>query len=414
MNILWMLELFRDGLRNLSRHLLRSVLTLLGIVFGTAAVIAMMGIGEGAQQTVLAEISAQGLRNIAVDSVEPSASSAPKASSGNLMLQYGITRRDMTQIQAACPTAQVTPLHAVRQKVLGGNRPIEARVLGVEPVYFDRIRALCVSGRLLAIPDNEDRHAVAILSTEMAETLRRKGHVKADTLEIGNQMFRIVGVARIPGKEAANVVLIPYRTATSLFGSILMRRESGKLEMTRVDIGQLLITTASEEEVPAVAAVVRRTLELNHTRGDYAITVPLDLLRAKQRSRRALNFALVSIASISLLVGGIGIMNIMLAIVTERIPEIGLRRAIGARRRDILMQFLAETVTLSTLGGLAGCLLGWAAVRIATQWTDWPGIITAQSVVLSMGVAWITGLVFGLAPAIRAARLDPVIALRSE
>jgi putative ABC transport system permease protein len=320
----------------------------------------------------------------------------------------------MAQIRAACPTAQITPVHAVRQRVQGGNRPIEARVLGVEPVYFDRIKAVCVSGRLLSEPDNENRHAVAIISVEMAEALRRQGNLGAQSLVIGRQAFHVVGIVRIPGQATANTVLVPYRTATSLFGSVLAKRESGRSEMTRVDIGRLLITAPSEDDVPTVAATVRRTMERNHTRGDYAITVPLDLLRSKQRSRRALNFALVSIASISLLVGGIGIMNIMLAIVTERIPEIGLRRAIGARRSDILMQFLAETVTLSTLGGLAGCLLGWAAVRVATQWTDWPGIITPESVVLSMGVAWIVGLVFGLAPAIRAARFDPVTALRYE
>ena len=186
------------------------------------------------------------------------------------------------------------------------------------------------------------------------------------------------------------------------------------MEFTRSDLGQIILRVASEDQVPAAATLVRRNLEMNHPQGDFKLTVPLEILSTKQRTQRILNLVLIAIAAISLVVGGIGIMNIMLAVVTERIPEIGIRRAIGATREDILYQFLAETVTLSSIGGVLGCLCGFILVPLASKFTGWPGVITPGAVIASLAVSWLVGLVFGMAPAIRASRMDPVEALRYE
>jgi putative ABC transport system permease protein len=190
--------------------------------------------------------------------------------------------------------------------------------------------------------------------------------------------------------------------------------EAGSYEGSQVELGQAIIHLPDEDQVPGAAEIVRRTLSMNHRNADYALTVPLDLLASKQKTQRILNLVLMVIAGISLLVGGIGIMNIMLAIVAERIPEIGVRRAIGASQRDILLQFLVETVVLSTVGGLMGCALGFVAVPLASVWTGWTGVMTPGAVLISLAVAWLVGVVFGIAPAIRAARLDPVECLRYQ
>ena len=180
------------------------------------------------------------------------------------------------------------------------------------------------------------------------------------------------------------------------------------------EVGQVVLRAEDEEDVPRIAQVVKRTLEANHDNLDYEAVVPLDILRSKQRTQRVFNFVLITIAAISLLVGGIGIMNIMLAVVMERIREIGIRRAVGAGQRDIFLQVLTETVTLSGLGGILGCVLGVCAVPVASGWTGWPGIITPYAIILALFVSFVVGLVFGTAPAMRAARLSPVDALRHE
>jgi putative ABC transport system permease protein len=193
-----------------------------------------------------------------------------------------------------------------------------------------------------------------------------------------------------------------------------VKREAGSVEFSDVEIGQIVARAPEEDAVPGFAAAVKRTLAASHPDLDYRMTVPLEILQTKQRTQRILNLVLIAIAAISLLIGGIGIMNIMLAVVTERIPEIGLRRAVGASQRDIRRQFLTETVTLSTVGGLLGCLVGLISVPLASRWTGWPGVITPWAVLLSLAVSWCVGLVFGLAPALRASRMDPVDALRHQ
>lgn len=411
----WVLELVRDALRNLTRHKLRSLLTLLGVVFGTGAVVAMLGIGEGAQRTVMREIASLGLQNIFVDSVESEVPSGDPSGQGRgNILKFGVTRRDLARLSTACPDATFIPAHYVGAPMTCRGRRIGGRVLGVTPEYLAQCGATLVEGRMPAPTDERDRTRLAWVTPETYDALRRFGFIESDRFNIGGNSFAVAGIVRLPAQEDASMALIPYETARSLYGETTRKRESGKTEAKQVEIGRLLVRVPDESRVERTAAVIHRTMELGHQVPDYRVSVPLELLRSKQRSQRILNGVLISIASISLLVGGIGIMNIMLAIVTERIPEIGLRRAVGARRQDILLQFLVETVTLSTIGGIAGCLLGWIGVRAVSAIAGWTGVITPLAIVLSLGVSWAVGVVFGLAPAIRAARMDPVSALRYE
>jgi putative ABC transport system permease protein len=413
----WWLETIRDGLLNLMRHRLRSFLTLLGVVFGTGAVVAMLGISEGAQRTVLQEISSLGLQNIYVDSVEAAPAAATTDSSTQNKrgkLRYGLTWRDVARIREACPKAILETAHFVDERITCGGRRIAAKTFGVEPAFMEHSGARLLEGTPLTPSDVLGQTRSAWVTPEVFDALRRAGFIERETFRIAQHEFRLAGVVRLASADDASTVLIPYSTAKTLYGTTIRKREAGRLEFKEVAIGRLLVRAPSESEVAKTAAVIHRTLEAAHAAPDYRVSVPLELLHSKQRTQRILNAVLVSIASISLLVGGIGIMNIMLAIVTERIPEIGLRRAVGARKRDIMLQFLIETVALATLGGVAGCALGWIGVTTVSFWTGWSGVITPLALFLSVGVSWVVGVLFGLAPAVRAAQMDPVKALRYE
>ncbi len=418
MNAVWMMELMRDGTRNLLRHKLRSTLTLLGVVFGVGAVVTMLAIGEGAQRTVLKEIEGLGLNNVILDSVQPPEASREDSGGtsrrGMSLFNYGLTERDVARIQALLPEASLAVGHLVKQKVYHGSLRIDAQVLGVRPDYFSLFQHAMAAGRMLSEIADLNGHPVAILTEAAAQALGGVGGAVGSTIRIGADYFEVIGVVRMPSRLSAAGVFIPYRTAQRLFGTTSLKRESGSVELTRTEIGQVVIRMPSEYQIADASAVVGRMLRETHTKSDVSTLVPLDLLQSKQRTQRVLNMVLIAIAAISLLVGGIGIMNIMLAVVTERIPEIGVRRAIGASQQDILWQFLAETVVLSSAGGLVGVLLGAAMVPLASKFTGWPGVFTPGAVIVALVVSWLVGVVFGLAPAVQAARLRPVECLRYE
>lgn len=417
MSLVRMGEFISSGARNLLRHKMRSFLTLLGVFFGVAAVITMLGIGEGAQRTVMQEISGLGLNNIIAESVQPTQLQTTTASSqrrGPRMLDFGLTQRDVDQARSIFPEADITQAHLVRAKVFRDSRRIDARVLGVAPDYYDFFNTAIIAGRLPGPVDEQEARRVVVVSENLADLFHVKDSLASKPIRIGSSFFDVIGVIRQPAQGNDAVMLMPYRTARMNFGTTNIRREAGSTEYTRTEIGQMVMRFDREDDVPTYAGVIERALAANHPDGDYKLTVPLEILEAKQRTQRILNLVLLTIAGISLMVGGIGIMNIMLAVVTERIPEIGIRRALGATRRDILYQFLAETVTLAMVGGLLGCLCGFIVVPLASKFTGWPGIITPGAVIISLAVSWLVGLVFGMAPAMRAARMDPVEALRYE
>lgn len=409
-------ELVQNGLRSLLRHKLRSFLTLLGVFFGVAAVITMQGIGEGAQRTVLRDIAGLGLRNIIIDSTQPQYSPndqrAERKRKGIVQLQYGLLDRDIAQIRAAIPDVKLTLAQLVKYDVYQLSRRLDARTIGVAPDYFDFFDVTLLDGRLLSHLDNQEMRHVCVVTAPLAAYAQNSVRDSRPRLKIGKHYFDIVGVIQIASHQTQPIVFIPFATARGLYGLNTLKHEAGSVEFTRQEVGQIVLSADAEEKIPAVAAAIQRTLDANHPQGDFKVTVPLEILQARQRTQRILNLVLIAIAAISLIVGGIGIMNIMLAVVTERIPEIGVRRALGATQRDILLQFLAETVTLSSLGGILGCAAGIATVPIASKFIGWEGVITPSAVIVSVLVSWTVGLIFGIAPAMRASRLDPVTALR--
>lgn len=411
----WILELALDGARNLFRHKLRSLLTLLGVMFGVGAVVTMMAIGEGAQRTVLKEIEGLGLNNIILDSVPATAASRetpPTTSRRPVLYNYGLTFRDVQRIQALLPQASITIAHQVKQKVYQGSQRLDTLALGVAPDYFNLFASTLIRGHLISEVNNLNGHTVAVVTEQVAATLSGLGDAVGKQIRVGGKYITIIGVVRLPSRLGSAGVFMPYVTARRLFGTTSAKRENGSVEFTRTEVGQVIVNLPDEKIISDASLVLQRMISQTHSSSDVLVTVPLDLLLSKQRTQRVLNMVLLAIAAISLLVGGIGIMNIMLAVVTERIPEIGVRRAIGASQVDIMWQFLAETVVLSTSGGLIGCLLGLAAVPVASQFTGWPGVFTPGAMLTALGVSWLVGVIFGLAPAAQAAKLRPVECLR--
>ena len=418
-------EFFREAWRSIYRHKMRSALTLLGVVFGIAAVITMMGIGEGAQRSVLAEISGLGLRNIIAEAVQPtqpssaatsSSSSSSSSSTARERLDYGLTFRDARQIAASLEEvgARINIAHQIKYKLYYRGQVQTCKILGVDTDYWDLVHTQLVRGQVIA--PLHDLHAakVAVVNEDFFAAMKSMGDGLGETVKIGTAYFEVMGVVDIPAHRGRGYVYIPYHTASGIFGDVFVKMEAGNTEYSQTEIGQLIVQAPSEATVKSVAEVVEFTLQNNHTTDDYTVYVPLNILESKQRTQQILNLVLVTIAAISLIVGGIGIMNIMLASVTERIPEIGIRRAVGATQQDILYQFLAETTTLTLTGGVLGCVAGMAFIPIASHFTGWQGVVTWSSVLVSLFVSVLVGLIFGIAPAVNASRMDPGAALRYE
>jgi len=282
-------------------------------------------------------------------------------------------------------------------------------------------------GRFFTEADMDEKTSVCVLGAEMAPILFPLESPLGKHVRVGSEYYQVIGVMEPRGRStsgdetqegtktaAAHRMFIPLETAKQRYGEVLMRRRSGSFEAERIQLHEVTVKVDSLENVTGVADAIKAVLERNHKKKDYEIVVPLELLKRAERTKQIFNIVLGSIAAISLLVGGIGIMNIMLASVTERTREIGIRRALGARRRDIVTQFLVETVLLSGVGGIIGVLLGMTIPVIVTHTAGMKTIITFWSPFLAFTISALVGVIFGLYPALRAAKMDPVEALRHE
>ena len=419
-------ELIREALRNLMRHKLRSLLTALGIIFGIASVISMVSAGEGARRQILAQIEELGTTNIIVNAVKPPAEQNTKKQEGGRLLRYGLTFRDLNQIRTTLPAVtDALPVHDVKDWLWFKSRRVEARIRGVTSRYFERLRLVPILGRTLDDDDEAQRARVCVVRTRVLREARYVGDPLKLQLKIGREFYRVVGVlpdfaSKNPDRailgldDRALEVYVPFETVCDRLGLTKGTFEAGTWEMARVELHQIVCAVDREENVTSAARGIQAILAHFHDRKDYEVAVPVELLQSRAQAQRTFDIVLPVIAGIALLVGGIGILNIMLASVTERTREIGIRRAIGASRFDITLQFLVETVTLALVGGLLGVLLGVAGVYGIEQFTDWKPVITPGSVLLSLGISCCTGVVFGIYPAHRAAMMDPVRALRHE
>jgi len=418
------LELIQEAFRNLGRHKLRSLLTTLGIIFGVASVLAMVAIGEGARRAILDQIQELGVKNIIINAKKPPEEQNVKEETESYTLRYGLTFRDARQIDTTLPMVdEVVPVHDIEKWIWFKSRRIAAKVRGVPPSYFRHLRLEPFLGRTLEELDDIERRRVCVIRTRLLREARYVGDPLKLDLKIGTIYFRVVGVLpdfefQSPNKAVLGIddrameVYVPFETAIDRFGLESYTQRSGTRESTRVELHQIVCSIYSEDDVMRAARCIQAILASLHKKKDYEITVPLELLQSQQRTQKVFNIVLPIIAGISLLVGGIGILNIMLASITERTREIGIRRAIGASGRDITTQFLIETVTLAMIGGVLGVLAGIGGAFILKTATQWHAVITPWALALSMGVSCVTGIVFGIYPARRAAAMDPIEALR--
>ena len=419
----------RLGIRSLWLHRLRSFLTVLGIVFGVCSVIAMLAIGEGASYEAQEQIKNLGSQNIIVRSVKPpEEQKVSDKGSQSYVLQYGVTYADVKRIRATIPGVTVVlPARNIRDYVWNISRRVDCDIIGTVPWYPELRNQHVASGRFFTDSDMNAKSSVCVLGAEMVPALFPMESPLGKHVRVGGDYFQVIGVmeprSQVAGNEAgatdssksaANHMFMPLDTAKLHYGDVLMRRRSGSFEAERVQLHEVTVKVESLDDVTGTAGAIQELLQRNHKKKDYDIIVPLELLKRAERTKQIFNIVLGSIAAISLLVGGIGIMNIMLASVTERTREIGIRRALGARRQDIVSQFLVETVLLAGAGGFIGVLLGIAIPFIISRTADMRTIVTFWSPVVAFTISALVGVIFGLYPAFRAANMDPVEALRHE
>lgn len=411
-----------SGIENLLLHKLRSFLTMLGVVFGVGSVVAMLAVGEGASKEALQRIQKLGSTNIIISSVkaiEDQSSGAQQAR----MSMYGLTYMDFQRISESFPDVQqVSPAKLIRKDSRVGSNTLELRIVGTTEQWFELVPREILAGRTFEKKDVDDFSAVAVLTEFGARKLLATKNTIGQPIKIGRDSFEVVGIIKNESGQAGNIQIpdqqvdayIPLSTVRKYYGDLFTQRSSGSRSMEMVELHQVIVQIDKTENVESTAAGIERMLQSFHKKKDYTISVPLALLKEAEATKQRFNIVLGSIASISLLVGGIGIMNIMLASVTERTREIGIRRAIGAKRRQIIGQFLIETVVLSTLGGIIGLIMGIIIPVIITYFAKMPTVITASSIILPLLISVGIGIIFGLYPAINAAKVDPIIALRHE
>jgi putative ABC transport system permease protein len=412
----WLPDL-RLGLQNLLANRMRSLLTMLGMIFGVAAVVSMLSIGAGARQKVMALIQQMGVHNLIVEAketIEWQAHDKIRRISPGLTLQdYRIILDDVSDIAAATPRKRFTPTKTIPKAQQ--DPPV---VYGVRANYTEIAGLHLIEGRFFN-PD-EERHArsICVLGAGAKSNLFGAADPIGQYVKLNQQWFQVVGVASpqlssqtevtgIPTQDLNNVVYVPLKAA-------VLRLEDSYSNV-RDEIDGIYLHLNDTADVPRVAQVVRAILDWSHhSASDFSVIVPAELLAEQRRTERLFNAVMVAIASISLLVGGIGIMNIMLASILERTREIGVRRAVGARQFDIVRQFVVEATIISFVGGSFGIIFGIFMSRLIAWLAGWSTIVTTISIILAFVVSISVGLIFGIFPAIKAARLDPVEAIRYE
>jgi putative ABC transport system permease protein len=433
----------RLGVGSLMLHKLRSALAVLGILIGVTAVIWLVAMGEGVSYQAQQQIKELGATSIIVRSVKP-----PQEKTRNrddFVLTYGLLRDDYDRILANVPAiCQAVPMREIGREARNRDRVIDAKLIGCTPDYFPLNHLRMERGRVLAAYDLKRVDNVAVLAHGAADVLFPIEDPIGRTVLIDKDFYVVIGVAAERGASAAiggslearqydSDVYIPLTTFRRRIGDTVFTERAGSFEAESVQISQITATVQEIGEVDETADVIRTLLAKYHKTVDYSVVVPKELLQQAETMRAMFNVLLLLIAGVSLLVGGIGIMNIMLATVTERTREIGIRRALGATRQDIIQQFLWETVVLSGTGGVLGIGLGFlckptlSTVRSAIM-AMFPHLTAALpvniknlepriapwSIVVALVISVGVGIVFGLYPARRAANMDPIEALRHE
>jgi putative ABC transport system permease protein len=436
-----------------SHNKIRAGLTSLGILFGVASVIAMLAIGNGAEQEILAQMKLLGANNVVVTPLVEQAEGKVEKDDGKKgakRFSPGLTHLDAQAIKAMLPAVAATSSEVVVNSTIareGHHR--SGKVVGVDSSYFDVMNLRLVEGSRFAALHFHGARPVAIIGQGVKSRFFTTEAPIGRTIKVGNQWLTVVGVLedrkvssqtaqRLGIRDASMDVYVPlpsmllrYRNRAevsqtemelaSRAGNSGANADSSQSDEQRAEqrnyhqLDKMIVQVADSRDVTAVAEVVRRMLQRRHNDvTDFEISVPELLLRQEQRTKTIFNIVLGAIASISLVVGGIGIMNIMLASILERIKEIGVRRAMGATRDDVLAQFLSEAVMISLAGGIAGIITGGLLATAIERLANITTIVSPVSVMVAFGVSVAVGLVFGIVPASRAAKQDPIVCLRYE
>ncbi|MGH6690214.1 MAG: ABC transporter permease [Gammaproteobacteria bacterium] len=407
------LQSARVALRALRVNKLRSALTMLGIIIGVAAVIAMVGVGAGAQARVAEQIQSLGSNLIIVLSGSTSA--------GGIRLGQGsqltITEEDALAIAREIPAVQATaPSMRGNAQVVYGNLNWATSIQGVTSDYAEVREWSVASGRFLTSEDLDGATKVVLLGQTTAQNLFGDSDPLGQVIRIKKVPFTVIGILDRKGQNSwgqdqDDVALIPLSTAK--------KKVLGVSQANARSVGAISVKVRPGEDMADAEAQMRALLRQRHRLqtyqdDDFTLRNLSEILQTQEESSKVMTYLLAAIASVSLLVGGIGIMNIMLVSVTERTREIGLRMAVGARGRDILMQFLVEAVTLSLIGGVIGIAIGLGGSRAISQFAEWRTQVPPQAVAMAFGFSACVGIFFGFYPARKAARLDPIEALRYE
>jgi putative ABC transport system permease protein len=405
------------GMQNLMLHGLRSLLTMLGMIFGVAAVVAMLSIGAGARQKVMALIEQMGVHNLIVEAKETmdwqGHRKIRKISPGLTLQDYRVIGDDLEGVTASTPRKRMTP-----SKILPKSQQDIPIVYGVKPSY-QKIAGLHLSaGHFFDEEDDKRGAPVCVLGAAAKWNLFGASDALGQYIKVNEQWFRVIGVVGpqlspqsdttgAPATDVNNNIYLPLQSA-------FLRLEDSYSDV-RDEIDGIYLNLGDYANISETAQVVRAILNSSHHGADdFSVIVPAELLAEQKRTEKLFNTVMVAIASISLLVGGIGIMNIMLASILERTREIGLRRAIGARQSDIVRQFVVEAMMISFAGGSIGVVFGFVISRLIAWLAGWSTIVTFSSIALAFLVSISVGLIFGIYPATKAARLDPVEAIRYE
>ena len=405
------------GFQNLLLHKLRSLLTMLGMIFGVAAVIAMLSIGAGARQQAMAFIEQLGVRNLIIEAHEATSwqdlQEVRKTSPGLTLQDYRVIRATATSVVESTPRKKFIPAKLLPKPQ--GDLPI---IYGINPNYQKIAGLRIVAGRFFDEQEAGSASPVAVLGEAAKAALFAQDEAVGKYIKVNEQWLRVIGVVGpqmsaggaiegVSSQDLNNLIYIPLNAA-------ILRLEDTRSGW-KDEIDGIYLQLASAADSPTIAEMVRGILNISHHgKADFGILVPAELLAEQKRTQRVFNLVMVAIASISLLVGGIGIMNIMLANILERTREIGVRRAIGARRSDVVRQFLVEAVLISFVGGMLGIALGMTMSKTIAVLAGWSTVTSVSSIVLSFAFSVSVGLIFGLYPAIKAAKLDPVEAIRYE
>lgn len=433
-----LIQIVRLGLKSLMLQKLRASLAALGIFIGTTTVIWLVAMGEGVSHRAQQQILELGARNVIVRTKE--LNTASERDSNSRVKTYGLLRSDYRRIVENIPNIRrAIPMRELRFELRYGNRTADAKLVGCVEDYLTLNQLEIARGRWITPRDRGKK--MVVLADETSRRLFPFENPIGQTIWVGSEFYTVIGQTK-PRMASAAIggsldsrdynldSYIPLKTMRHRVGDLVMKRVGGEFQGEQVELSQITVEIDDIEDVDETAQIIQTLLEKYHEKEDYAVVVPKELLRQARRTRAMFNVLLVAIAGISLLVGGIGIMNIMLATVTERTREIGVRRALGASRQHIIQQFLTETVVLTAGGGLSGVLFGlsvgplFRGIRSVLTFflpdmlpqvvqTLEPRIAT-WSVVLSLVISLFVGIGFGVYPARKAAYMDPIEALRHE